>query len=183
MSLTEKHHAIIRFVTYLSLLLCWYYFSAVPLVLIAVILLLSSYSYRWSHERTVKRVHWKDDIPTDDGMLPAHDSGCTRPTSQNPYMNVTMADRMDGMPRSGACQHPAVNQEIQRIERDEIGYRDTHDLFDRSASQRSFYTMPNTSYPDDQQSFLQYLYPMPPTCKEQPERCQYFELLQAKRQF
>jgi hypothetical protein len=181
LSLLEKHHAIIRFTVYLSIGLCWYYHHWIPLLLILVIVGLSKYMY----ERESESVHGSPLFHTGHGL---HESGiqghgCTLPTTQNPYMNVTMADQMDGVTKPGACRHPEARQEMQRIEQDHIGYRDTTDLFDRSSSQRTFYTMPNTEYPMNQQSFLNYLYPLKTTCKEQTDQCNYFELLQAKRQF
>lgn len=189
MSLEERHHAILRFTLYLSLILCWYYASMLPLLLVAIALVLSAYMYDYEQRSRKPRDDTTTvEMPRDDaGLLPDHEHpigrSCTRPTINNPYMNVSMADRMDGVPREPACTHPAVNQEIQRIEQEEIGYRDTTDLYDRSASQRAFYTMPDTEYPSNRDDFLNYLYPLKPTCKERPDQCNYFELLQAKRQF
>lgn len=196
MTLEERHHAILRFTLYLSLILCWYYASLMPLLLVSIALVLSAYMYDYEQRRnrsllsSASETDALGDLMDDAGQLPPHrhvrGSGgvdCTRPTINNPYMNVTMADRMDGIPRDPACTHPQIQQEIQRIEQEEIGYHDTTDLYDRSSSQRQFYTMPDTGHPSSRDDFLNYLYPLKPTCKERPDQCNYFELLQAKRQF
>ena len=45
-------------------------------------------------------------------------------------------------------------------------YRDESDIFDNLHSQRTFYTMPVTTIPNKQKKFAEFLYKMPPTCKE-----------------
>ena len=45
-------------------------------------------------------------------------------------------------------------------------YRDSTDLFDTKNAQRIWYTTPVTSIPNDQESFANWLYKTPPTCKE-----------------
>ena len=154
-----QHVAMLRFVVYLSSLLCWYYGSWLPLLLIGIV--------------------WALPVPAPE---PVPVSKCTRPTTHNPYMNVLMSDLMDGVPRSAACESHQAAPEVGAIE-DTIGYRDQDDLFDRKHSFRTFHTQPNTQYPHDQTSFLKYMYPMGETCKERTDQCSnFFELLQAKRQ-
>ena len=45
-------------------------------------------------------------------------------------------------------------------------YRDSNDLFNRSNSQRQFYTMPNTTVNNHEVELGEWLYGTPPTCKE-----------------
>lgn len=156
----DQQLAMVRFVMYLSSLLCWYYGSWMPLVLVAI---------------SMSALHVQEPVaPTT--------VTCTRPTPNNPYMNVLMSDLMDGAPRAPACEPNSVAADVAALE-DDIGYRDQDDLFDRKHSFRAFHTQPNTEFPHDQTSFLNYMYPMGTTCKEKSDQCSnFFELLQAKRQ-
>jgi len=161
MTETEQHYAIIRFAVYLSLLLVWYYGSGLPLLIALAVV--------------VAR-------PPVDQAAPVAPATCVSPTPHNPYMNVTMADIMDGVPRGPACKPPTAAAAIHAIEQD-MGYRDQDDLFDRKHSFRTFHTQPSTEYPADQSQFLKYMYPLPPSCKEKTDQCtNFFEMLQAKRQ-
>ena len=45
-------------------------------------------------------------------------------------------------------------------------YNDVSDIFNRNNSQRSFYTVPSTTFPNEQNKFANWLYKLPKTCKE-----------------
>jgi len=51
------------------------------------------------------------------------------------------------------------------------------DVFNRTQSQRQWYSMPSTTIPNDQESFQNWLYRVPgQTCKEgNQEACTYYE--------
>jgi hypothetical protein len=61
------------------------------------------------------------------------------------------------------------NQDLKEEIEDKFGYnlyRDVGDLYGKSNSQRQYYTMPSTTFANEQGKFAQWLYGGPPTCKE-----------------
>jgi hypothetical protein len=112
---------------------------------------------------------------------------CTSPTLDNPFMNVTMKDYMnfdaDGsiVDRPPACDSssPSVKNEIETNFNNNL-FKDVNDVFGRSNSQRQFFTMPWTQIPNDRESFQQWLYLSPATCKENQDNCLNYEDLRGK---
>lgn len=112
---------------------------------------------------------------------------CTSPTIDNPFMNVTMKDYMnfdaDGsiVNRPPACDSssPSVKNEIETNFNNNL-FKDVSDVFGRSNSQRQFFTMPYTQIPNDRESFQNWLYLSPATCKENSDNCLNYEDLRGK---
>ena len=104
---------------------------------------------------------------------------CTRPTKDNPFMNVLITQDANGVVRGPACdiQDPAVAEKAEALffaPRDSGGGgiggigpvpRDVDDIFGRNTSSRQFVTNPATSTPNDQNAFAQWLYGTAPVCK------------------
>lgn len=91
---------------------------------------------------------------------------CQKPTQQNPFMNVLMSDYVHNPERPPAC---TMNNKVKRMVShyfDKNLYRDVDDIFHKNASDRQFYTTPNTTIPNDQTAFAKWLYQLGPTCKE-----------------
>jgi hypothetical protein len=84
---------------------------------------------------------------------------CSLPSDNNPFMNVLMNEYADNPERREACD--VDENKIKRVINDKYfkdTYRDVDDVFDRKSSFRNFYTMPNTSIPNDQTGYAQWLY-------------------------
>lgn len=113
---------------------------------------------------------------------------CTAPTVDNPFMNATMKDYMnfdkDGsiVDRPPACDpsSPSVKNEIETNFNNNL-FKDVNDVFGKSNSQRQFFTMPWTQIPNDRESFQQWLYLSPATCKENQDNCLRSEDLRSNR--
>lgn len=93
---------------------------------------------------------------------------CRRPTVDNPFMNVLMNEYTENPERSAACdiERPSVKCAMT-TSFDERVFRDIDDIFHKNASDRQFYTMPNTRIPNGQTEFADWLYKKrEPTCKE-----------------
>ena len=91
-------------------------------------------------------------------------SHCNPPTSNNPFMNPLI---FDSRLRDNACD--AIKPENQlSIEREYNKYciKDISDIWNHNSGRRQFYTVANTTFPNDQGSFANWLYKVPPTCKE-----------------
>lgn len=112
---------------------------------------------------------------------------CTRPTLDNPFMNFTNGDMMNIGPdgkiidKPEACKY--TDSEIKKESEfyfNQNLYRDATDLFNNQNSQREFYSMPSTTFPNDRETFQNALYKTPETCKENTRKCYRNEDLRQK---
>jgi len=90
---------------------------------------------------------------------------CVEPSTDNPFMN---AMPFDNRLRSAGCQtasNPAREIDVE-MKYDVGRYRDANDIWNTDGGRRQFFTMPWTTYPNDQGSFANWLYKTPTTCKE-----------------
>lgn len=92
---------------------------------------------------------------------------CTKPTINNPFMNVMMNEYATSPNRKPACN---VNLEKTKEEIAEAFnhglYRDVGDIFSNFSSDRQYVTNPSTTIPNDREKFTKFLYESGPTCKE-----------------
>ena len=98
---------------------------------------------------------------------------CTRPTLNNPFMNVLMSDYNDNADRPRACDitDRDIGAQTNALY-DHNLYKDSDDIFERNTGVRQFYANPSTTIPNDQGGFVKWLYGTPPTCKEgDGDRC------------
>jgi len=92
----------------------------------------------------------------------------TRPTARNPFMNVLLDELSynPNRPPADSINNPSntvVLDDYFRVQWNS----DPTDVFGRSQGQRQFYTTPSTSVPNDQTSYMNWLYLIPgKTCKE-----------------
>jgi len=87
----------------------------------------------------------------------------TLPTFDNPMGNVLMTDYTDRPDRPAAAWYPSVRQEVAEQ------FAFIHPFERKRDAERPFYTMPNTTIPNDQTAFAQAAYgkPFSPFCKDQ----------------
>ena len=97
---------------------------------------------------------------------------CTRPTLDNPYMNVLMSDYKRFPERPGACDitRQDVRDRAEDLSSHDL-YVDSDDIYGRRANSSSqFYTNATTTIPNDQTGFARWLYQPAPggrgTCRE-----------------
>jgi hypothetical protein len=92
----------------------------------------------------------------------------TRPSAQNPFMNVLLDEIKYNPTRPPADFSTDPNNQVILDDFFRVQWNsDPTDVFGRSQGQRQFYTMPSTSIPNDQGSFQNWLYLIPgKTCKE-----------------
>ena len=90
---------------------------------------------------------------------------CIEPSTDNPFMN---AMPFDNRLRAAGCQ--SAGNPVREIDVEmkyDVGrYRDANDIWNTDGGRRQFFTMPWTTYPNDQGSFANWLYKTPTTCKE-----------------
>ena len=93
-----------------------------------------------------------------------------KPDTNNPFMNPLLTDYLTQPNREAENKNPDSIPEAVASATDDAFhynlYRDVSDVYDRMNSQRQFYQVPNTTIPNDQTAFAEWLYKTPPTCKE-----------------
>lgn len=169
-SLDSQLNAVFRFALYASAIVALLRRSLLPLVVIVLATALGTYVVHSLSEReTIEMQQRMDaiDVQTD----PLTRRMCTRPTIDNPYMNVLMSDYARFPERPAACDmtQPAVSDRAEELYAHNT-YVDSDDVYGRRTGwSRQFYTNPATTIPNDQTAFAKWLWqPSPPgrgTCK------------------
>lgn len=78
------------------------------------------------------------------------------PTNNNPFMNVSIGDY--NIPQRFSKAEPYCGTGCQKNFYDKLFQSPDDALWERSASERQFYTMPNSSVPNEQTKFAQWLF-------------------------
>lgn len=162
--LEDQLNAVMRFAIYFTLVLLIIK-RDINLLFIVIVVGAATYVINESNvsderhkQRTMEHLKLAQDK---DGQI------CTRPTKDNPFMNVTLEDLREFPNRPKACDitHKQVQKEVEDAHDFNL-FRDVDDVYGRKTSSRQFYTMPNTTVPDDRTAFAEWLYKTGPTCKE-----------------
>jgi hypothetical protein len=101
-------------------------------------------------------------------------AACTKPTRDNPFMNVLPFEYETNPDRSPACdiQRSSVQRRAEALfeQTGSLGGlpRNSDDIFHRSANSRQFVTNPVTTIPNDQTGFANWLYRKEPEVKRAP---------------
>ena len=97
---------------------------------------------------------------------------CTKPTRNNPFMNVLMNEYKEFPSRPEACNvESGRTKRMMKTQFDTHAIRDVDDVFEKKSSDRQFYTVASTTIPNNQVEFANWLYALPPTCKENNVKC------------
>ena len=89
---------------------------------------------------------------------------CAKSDVSNPFMNPLPFDNRE---REPVCN--VLDECVQKKIDDNYDinlFKDGSDIFSKNNGNRQFYTMPSTSYPNNQHIFANWLYRTPTTCKE-----------------
>ena len=89
---------------------------------------------------------------------------CSKPSTNNPFMNALV---YDSRKKDHSCDPINPNNQ-EKIEEEYNKYciKDISDIYNHNSGRRQFYTMPSTTYPNNQEGLANWLYKTPPTCKE-----------------
>ena len=146
MNYIEKLNAILRFSLYTALVIYVYNRNGNVIFIPFITGLITLYLFKYYRDtKTGKSLEEIENI----------DVECVPPKKDNPFMNVLISDYTE--------DHFEHNL-----------YRDVSDVWNRTHSQRQFYTMPNTTIPNKQREFAEWLYKTKETCKEDPKQCGRF---------
>lgn len=93
------------------------------------------------------------------------DKLCIKPSKDNPFMNAMIYDSRYKQPACSSINNEKVNNNIDEYFNENL-FTNISDIYNKRSSQRQFFTMPYTTYPNDSGNFAKWLYGRPPTCKE-----------------
>lgn len=180
-TLPERFNAIMRLSIYISLLLYINnQYDSKYLFIILVAGVLTVYIYK--NQPKVELLN--GDISDIGGSTRPR---CTKPTLDNPFMNVTMKDYLNTDENGNIVDRPEAcdinDPEIKKMADEAFNnnlYRDVSDVWGKNNSQRQFFTMPWTTVPNKQDEFARWLYLNPETCKEDQDYCLRYEDIRAK---
>ena len=115
---------------------------------------------------------------TADEMRDYRKNTCRKPTIDNPLMNTPVTD-FGSINQPSACNEDDENiKDNIKVNFNHELFRDVDEVFERSNSQRQFYTLPNTAIPNMQTEVAEWLYKQPDTimCKENGDlsKCSVF---------
>lgn len=107
---------------------------------------------------------------------------CIVPTKKNPFMNVLLNEYNDNPNRPNACELEKAKPAVEKYFNNNL-YRRVGDIWQKNNNQRQFYTTPNTTIPNKQKQFAEWLFKIPrPTCRENPKYCEFSEDIRYQRQ-
>lgn len=185
LSLAENLNAISRLLLYLSILLILYTRNS-NYILLPIVGFLVTYIIFYLYPRKSELFKTPSCKPCSGNERLLHDREneeqrkikreCINPTVDNPFMNFNYIT--DSYYRKPACKAFLYDDQQSLETREKVTdsfnydlYRDVSDLYSKNNSQRQFFTMPWTSWPNDQTSFAKWLYKTGPTCKELGVKC------------
>jgi len=165
--LASQLNASMRFALYLALVVLLLRRTLLPPIAILVTAGVATYAIYQSELGVDGDVRERMDA-LDIERDPATGRLCTRPTLNNPYMNVLLTDINRYPDRPQACD---ITRPDVRLRADDLSahnlYVDSDDIYGvRSGGNNAFYTTASTTIPNDQTGFAQWLYGSGPTCRD-----------------
>lgn len=159
----EKLNAIARFFIYFGVIMALVRSNTVHLFwgITALVVTVIIYQYHVKTKERVQNYMKSQNVDVIDNSV------CKRTTVDNPFMNPSVDEYGTKTNYETAC--PITNQKVYDKINDNFNerlFQDCGDIYSKEASQRQFYTVPNTSIPNNQDGFAKWLYSTPPTCKE-----------------
>ena len=80
-------------------------------------------------------------------------------------MNPLPADDRARGPACSTLDNDELKEQVETNFSNNL-FKDINDVFNRNHSERQYYTVPSTTFANEQGKFAQWLYGGPPTCKE-----------------
>ncbi len=105
---------------------------------------------------------------------------CRMPSLNNPYMNPDLTEYNLDVPAACNVNDDEVKEESKVFFNHDL-FRNVDDLWEKKNSQRQFYTMPNTTIPNNQIEFAKWLYKSGPVCKSDTGACDRWSDLRYSR--
>lgn len=156
MDLVEQLNATLRFCILFSVLMLVirHDYRTIFFALFGAFLTVVIYKYNEKENKYKKKILEKMQVRDD-----KFEGKCTKPTPDNPFMNVNLTDYTDFPNRPKACNvsKASTKKDIEKNFNERFP-RDVDDIYGKKMTDRQFYTMPSTTIPNDQKSFAEWLY-------------------------
>lgn len=157
MKIEEQLNAIIRFSIYFCIVVFIIKHDFKVFIILVVILVASIILYQIyiDKDTTKNSIMEHLNISTNKST----DTYCTKPTKDNPFMNVMYNDYRKFPNRPPACMNnkKEAKEMIDKYFNENYN-RSTDDVFEKDGGSRQFYTNPSTTIPNDQDTFAKWLY-------------------------
>jgi hypothetical protein len=198
MTINQKYNSITLFCIYFLILLIifrrplfWFYLPLITIIIIIFMFMIDNKEKNISNKENFNTITESGYIDSNGEMRFNRVTGqpttgqdvtytCRKPTKDNPFMNPPISDFNTTAPAACNSDDENINNSITKAFKSDL-YMDVDDVFEKMNSQRQFYTVPNTSIPNQQTEFANWLYRIPQTCKEDQEQCLRYEDLRYKR--
>jgi len=163
MTIEDRINAIMRFFLYFGILMAIIRKNSRYLMfpLVAGLISVAMFKYETKKKEIIETEMERKEIAIVDNKV------CTRVTTDNPFMNPSIADLTFNPEKPGACD--VTNDKVKNSIDDHFNarvFQDVNDIFNNHSSQRQFYTLPSTTIPNDRTAFANWLYNRGPSCKE-----------------
>ena len=157
MSYEEQLNAMVRFAIYFAAL--WFFYAMnYNVFYIPIFVMLFTYLV---YAPMKERGQSNEGFEAKEQHEEQHEE-CVKPTINNPFMNVMLTDYVDNPARGPACEN--VEEKVKEGFEYNL-YKDVDDVWERNNSQRQYYTNPATTIPNDVESFANWCYKVPYSCK------------------
>tara|TARA_B100000795_G_scaffold270051_1_gene262230 strand:- start:8864 stop:9433 length:570 start_codon:yes stop_codon:yes gene_type:complete len=163
MTIEEKINAIIRFILFVGLI-CTLIFNDTRFILFVIIIMIFSIliiNYQYEKNMKIEKYLNLNDLDIVDNKP------CVKPTESNPFMNPNVLNINNDNTKYGAC--PITNKKTSN-NMDKIFFkrifRNSDDIYDTETQDRQFYTVPSTTFPNNREKYVEWLYNRGPSCKE-----------------
>lgn len=108
---------------------------------------------------------------------------CRKPSKDNPFMNPSIIDYNTENPPAACNIDDEYIDDSMKVNFNHELFRDVDEIWERKNSQRQFYTVPNTTIPNNQTEFAKWLYKLPDEsiCKVNNYACESWNRLRNNR--
>lgn len=163
MTIEEKINTIIRFILFVGLI-CSLIFNDTRYILFVIIIMIFSIliiNYQYEKNMKIEKYLNLNDLDIVDN------TPCVKPTESNPFMNPNVLNINDDSAAFSAC--PITDNKtcgnMDKLYFKRI-FRNTDDIYDKATQDRQFYTVPSTTFPNNREDYIEWLYNRGPSCKE-----------------
>ena len=173
---TEKLNAVMRLVLYICIILYAIQNDVKVFMLVMIVGVIIYILYNVEEDREKYMNEYKSVDKYDENEYEDRQEECTKPSKENPFMNVMMDEYTKNPQRKKACKMTKqIDNYIDEYFNDGL-YKSIDDIYNKNSSERQYYTMPSTEIPNDQDNFARWLYrDEEKTCKEgNLLKCKYF---------
>ena len=166
MSNGAKVNSITRFAFYLSILLylvtgnyLYFYIFVVTVIVTYIIYIFNTKEFFDENLAENLDLEKVEHVAT----VTENDLDCQPPTEENPLMNPLLGANTYTNKEACSVQNNEVLEKVDKKFCNKL-FQNTSSIFNDRNNQRQFYTVPNTSIPNDQGAFANWLYKTPVSC-------------------